>query len=156
MICFFWGGEHMTTTNTTVHHMSSTVSVQNSLAAKGVDSPTKITLVIDDEDDVLHTFERFFERIHKSGHYCNSAQQGIAYYKEHWQEIDCVFVDLVMPEMDGKTVLRTLQTLNPQVKVFLCSGYADEIFVENILQEGATGFVGKPFTLTEIQNCVAA
>ena len=45
--------------------------------------------------------------------------------------------DVVMPEMDGPTLLKELRRRNPGVKVIFVSGYAEEAFEKNLPEEGS-------------------
>ncbi len=46
--------------------------------------------------------------------------------------IDLVVSDVVMPEMDGPTLLRELRARKPDLKVVFVSGYAEEAFRKNL------------------------
>lgn len=71
--------------------------------------------------------------------------QAVALYREKWKSIDLVILDMVMPHMDGRTAFGMLQTINPEVKVLLSSGYSLNEHAQEILEQGATGFIQKPF-----------
>src|SRR5664280_2238409 len=47
-------------------------------------------------------------------------------------DVDLVVSDVVMPEMDGPTLLKELRRRNPNVKVIFVSGYAEEAFAKNL------------------------
>ena len=68
--------------------------------------------------------------------------------------VDLVVSDVVMPEMDGPTLLTELRRRDPDVKVIFVSGYAEEAFAKN-LPSGPAGkeqysFLPKPFTLKQL------
>ncbi len=66
-------------------------------------------------------------------------------------QIDLVVSDVVMPEMDGPTLLRELRKLNPGLKVIFVSGYAEDAFQKNLPVEGQQpAFLAKPFTLKQL------
>ena len=43
-------------------------------------------------------------------------------------QVDLVVSDVVMPEMDGPTLLRELRNRNPSLKIIFVSGYAEDAF----------------------------
>ena len=47
-------------------------------------------------------------------------------------KIDLVVSDVVMPEMDGPTLLRHLRERNPDIRIVFMSGYAEEAFRKNL------------------------
>jgi len=62
---------------------------------------------------------------------------------------------VVMPEMDGPTLLRELRVRNPNLKVIFVSGYAEDAFQKHVPPGGPVpGFLAKPFTLKQLVNAV--
>src|SRR5204862_6269992 len=51
-------------------------------------------------------------------------------------QVDLVVSDVVMPEMDGPTLLRELRRRNPTLKIIFVSGYAEEAFQKHLPAEG--------------------
>jgi two-component system, cell cycle sensor histidine kinase and response regulator CckA len=68
-------------------------------------------------------------------------------------EIDLVVSDVVMPEMDGPTLLKELRSRNPNLKMILVSGYAEDAFEKNP-EGGQFAFLSKPFTLKQLVAAV--
>ncbi len=68
----------------------------------------------------------------------------------HSGKVDLVVSDVVMPEMDGPTLLKELRRRDPGVKVIFVSGYAEEAFEKNLPDEGTYAFLPKPFTLKQL------
>jgi two-component system cell cycle sensor histidine kinase/response regulator CckA len=64
--------------------------------------------------------------------------------------VDLVVSDVVMPEMDGPTLLKELRARDPQVKVIFVSGYAEEAFSKNLPTGEQYAFLAKPFTLKQL------
>ena len=68
--------------------------------------------------------------------------------------IDLVVSDVVMPEMDGPTLLKEMRKANPQLKMIFVSGYAEEAFQKNLPPDGQYAFLPKPFTLKQLVAAV--
>jgi len=64
--------------------------------------------------------------------------------------VDLVVSDVVMPEMDGPTLLKELRSRNPNLKMILVSGYAEDAFEKNLPAGGQFMFLAKPFTLKQL------
>jgi two-component system, cell cycle sensor histidine kinase and response regulator CckA len=64
--------------------------------------------------------------------------------------VDLVVSDVVMPEMDGPTLLKELRRHNPEVKIIFVSGYAEEAFSKNLPSQEQYAFLAKPFTLKQL------
>jgi two-component system, cell cycle sensor histidine kinase and response regulator CckA len=69
--------------------------------------------------------------------------------------VDLVVSDVVMPEMDGPTLLQELRRRNPALKIIFVSGYAEDAFQKHFAADGEQFmFLAKPFTLKELVNAV--
>ena len=55
-----------------------------------------------------------------------------------------------MPEMDGVTAIRTLQRINPQVKIIAISGLSTSDKVNAAMINGAKLFLPKPYTCEDL------
>jgi two-component system cell cycle sensor histidine kinase/response regulator CckA len=68
--------------------------------------------------------------------------------------VDLIVSDVVMPEMDGPTLLKELRRRNPDLKIIFVSGYAEEAFEKNLSDGGQFAFLPKPFTLKQLVAAV--
>ncbi len=73
---------------------------------------------------------------------------------EHGADVDLVVSDVVMPEMDGPTLLKHLRKTNPQIKIIFVSGYAEEAFRNNLSEGETFTFLPKPFSLKKLAAAV--
>ncbi|AFY55506.1 PAS domain S-box [Rivularia sp. PCC 7116] len=76
--------------------------------------------------------------------------EAIALYAQHKNEISAVLMDMMMPEMDGVTAIRTLQRINPQVKIIAISGLSTSDKINAAMSNGAKLFLSKPYTSEEL------
>jgi two-component system cell cycle sensor histidine kinase/response regulator CckA len=68
--------------------------------------------------------------------------------------IDLIVSDVVMPEMDGPTMLGELRKRGITCKVIFVSGYAEDAFAKNLPAGEEFGFLPKPFTLKQLIEAV--
>ena len=68
--------------------------------------------------------------------------------------IDLVVSDVVMPEMDGPTLLKTMRGRNPDLKIIFVSGYAEDAFDKSLPENQQFAFLPKPFTLSQLVAAV--
>ncbi|MEP6838128.1 MAG: response regulator, partial [Bradyrhizobium sp.] len=64
--------------------------------------------------------------------------------------VDLVVSDVVMPEMDGPTLLREMRKRNPNLKIIFVSGYAEEAFDKSLPENEQFAFLPKPFALSAL------
>jgi len=109
-------------------------------------------LFVDDEEWVLDAGGQMLKHM---GYRCLTARNGreaLEVYKEHWEEIDIVVIDMIMPEMGGGETLERLRAINPAIKALLSSGYDMGGEVSEILACGCKGFIQKPFTMKQLSE----
>ena len=68
--------------------------------------------------------------------------------------VDLVVSDVMMPEMDGPTMLRELRSRHPNLKIIFMSGYAVDAFEKSLPDPGQFEFLPKPFTLKDLVTVV--
>jgi two-component system, cell cycle sensor histidine kinase and response regulator CckA len=76
--------------------------------------------------------------------------EAIEVLEKHDGKVDLVVSDVVMPEMDGPTLLRELRNRDPNMKIIFVSGYAEDAFQKHLPADGKFGFLPKPFTLKQL------
>ncbi|MDR3486734.1 MAG: response regulator [Bradyrhizobium sp.] len=68
--------------------------------------------------------------------------------------VDLVVSDVVMPEMDGPTLLKSMRGRNPDLKIIFVSGYAEDAFEKSLPENQQFAFLPKPFTLSQLVAAV--
>jgi two-component system cell cycle sensor histidine kinase/response regulator CckA len=64
--------------------------------------------------------------------------------------VDLVVSDVVMPEMDGPTLLRKMRARNPDLRIVFVSGYAEDAFAKSLEENEKFDFLAKPFALSAL------
>jgi CheY-like chemotaxis protein len=68
------------------------------------------------------------------------------------QDFDLVISDIRMPKMDGITLLKNIKEMVPQLPVVLITGFASSYPPQRALQEGADGYLAKPFRIEKMDE----
>ncbi len=107
-------------------------------------------LLVEDEDAV----RAFASRALASRGYhvleADSGETALRIYEENRDSIDLVLSDVVMPEMDGPTLLRELRRRGSKTRIVFISGYAEDAFEKNLEGQTDFAFLPKPFTLKQL------
>ncbi len=109
-------------------------------------SPT--LLVVDDDHSNLESLEGVFAR---EGYRVLLAAGGrVALETVRRHRVDVVLTDLMMPDMDGLDLLRSVKTVSPETEVILMTAYGTVARAVEAMKEGAYDFVTKPFKKIQI------
>jgi two-component system cell cycle sensor histidine kinase/response regulator CckA len=76
--------------------------------------------------------------------------EAIEMFEENNGAIDLVVSDVVMPEMDGPTLLKEMRARNADLKIIFVSGYAEEAFEKSLPENQQFAFLAKPFALSAL------
>ena len=115
--------------------------------------PRSRVLIVDDEQVVRRALQRILER---DGHQVTLAERGqeaIELYAARWRDLDVVVLDVTMPDIDGREVLRRMREVNPDVRAILSSGYTVES--DPSLSVAGTWVLEKPYTPDQVRVVIA-
>lgn len=111
-------------------------------------------LLVDDEDPLRNLGEQIFTKYGYKVIKAPNGEAAVKIYEEKRKDIDLILLDLIMPGMGGKKCLERLLQINPKAKVVIASGYSSEGSSQDLLKEGAKGFIGKPFNMKEMLQAI--
>ncbi len=117
-------------------------------------SGSATVLLVEDEDAVRMGGMRALTSRGYIVHEASSGVEALEVYHALEGKIDIVVSDVVMPEMDGPTLLGELRKLRPDIKFIFVSGYAEDAFARNLPADAKFGFLPKPFSLKQLATVV--
>lgn len=108
----------------------------------------ELILIVDDETLVQQVIRTLLEDFHYTTLIAQDGIEAISIYADRKQEIDVVLLDMMMPNMDGATTIRTIKRMNPEVKIIAASGLPAN--QTSALAAGANAFLAKPYTTEDL------
>jgi two-component system cell cycle sensor histidine kinase/response regulator CckA len=112
-------------------------------------------LLVEDEDPVRVFSARALRNKGYEVIEARSGEQALDHLAKYERDIDLLITDVVMPKMDGPTLIRRVRAVRPDIKVICISGYAEDRFRERIDAGGDTiYFLAKPFSLKQLAGKV--
>ncbi len=112
-------------------------------------------LLVDDEEMVRNVAAEMLTTLGYKVFTCVNGAEALEYYQQHWQEIDLVILDMIMPKMNGYDTFKGLRDVNPEVLAILATGYSTDGLAQTILAEGCKTVISKPFEYAELSTVVA-
>jgi two-component system cell cycle sensor histidine kinase/response regulator CckA len=80
----------------------------------------------------------------------SGGEEALEIVKNDKAKIDLIITDVVMPNMDGPTMVRHVKQIKPDLAVIFMSGYAEEAFRRNDQNSEGIHFLPKPFGLKQL------
>jgi two-component system, cell cycle sensor histidine kinase and response regulator CckA len=107
-------------------------------------------LLVEDEDIVRSFAVRALKRQGYEVLEASTGVEALEVMEKHDHQVDIVVSDVVMPEMDGPTLLKELRQRNPELKIIFVSGYPHEAFETSLDKHQHFAFLPKPFSLPQL------
>jgi len=112
-------------------------------------------LLVEDEAPLLQVARRMLEKRGYKVLTASTPGQAIQIARKHTGNIDLLMTDVVMPEMNGRDLAKSILSLYPRAKRLFMSGYtADVIAHQGVLDEGVC-FIQKPFSANDMAAMVS-
>ena len=107
-------------------------------------------LVVDDEPTIRETLQLFLQNLGidnaQTAHNGETALQEITHHR-----YDYVFVDLIMPDVNGMEVLKKITAYHQPTSVIIMTGYPSMEIVIDAMHNGASDFLVKPFQFQDVK-----
>lgn len=111
-------------------------------------------LVIDDETDVLKLVEFLLWNTEYELLKASDAERGLQIVRD--QQPAAVIVDIMMPRMDGFTVLQRIREIKPGMPVIIFTARSTRSDEKKAEELGANGFISKPFNRQKLLAALEA
>ena len=111
-------------------------------------------LVVDDEPDLEQLLrQKFRKKIREKQLQLIFTRNGVEALEmlKAEPDVDMVLTDILMPEMDGLTLLAQLHELHPMIKAVIISAYGDIDNIRTAMNKGAFDFLTKPINFQDLE-----
>ena len=109
-------------------------------------------LIIDDSAQIRDLLGRILEWLGYDVVTAVDGQEGSILLE--WAQYAAIFVDLVMPSLDGKAFIEHARSSGITCPIFVVSAYSYRWHPNEIKAVGATAYIPKPFSITEIEKLI--
>jgi signal transduction histidine kinase len=108
-----------------------------------MESASKKILIVDDSPELTELVGRFLEH---QGFQVSTALNGqMAIEKVMSESPEIVLLDLILPDIPGKEVLKKIKEINNDTAVIMMTGYGGEEVAVDLMKGGADDYLAKPF-----------
>ena len=115
----------------------------------------RTTVVIVDDNDIMRSLLRGILR-GETYEVVGEARNGVqAVDIADRLKPDLICLDVLMPEKNGLDALCEIKAANPDIEVVMITGNADADTVQQSIENGAGGFIIKPFNAARVLDTLA-
>jgi len=108
-------------------------------------------LAIDDEEEICRMITKWLCAEGHKVRFVLSGKKAIEQVRKEF--FDFIFLDIIMPGMSALDVLKIIKENSPKTKVIVMTGkLIDQILLDEFKQEGASGFLQKPFSIADVNE----
>ena len=107
----------------------------------------ELIYVVEDDEGVRELYDGAFEGLYETKMFENASEIFESFLRSR---PDLVILDIMLPDMDGYTILSKLREIDEKIPVIIVSARSDEISAVKGLNKGADDYMSKPFSVLEL------
>ena len=109
-------------------------------------------MIIDDENVVRELVSDMVGSLGYDVIDFSDPKKAIDYYRLNYETISLVFLDMIMPGLNGRETFFLLKKINRDVRSVILSGFSLNEDIEKILEEGCYAYIKKPIKIDELEK----
>jgi YesN/AraC family two-component response regulator len=107
-------------------------------------------LIVDDEKNIVHILSELVKKWGYNPIQAGSGKEALEKFKD--MPVDLVITDMVMPEMDGLSLINKITEIRPNTMILMLTGYPTFDSAVQSIKAGAFDFLAKPINSDELKH----
>ena len=103
--------------------------------------------IVEDDEGIREVYDGAFDGLYD---FCQFEYAKDFFEKFRIKKPDLIILDIMLPDMDGYTILTKIREVDEKVPVIIVSAKSDEISFVKGLNKGADDYMSKPFSVLEL------
>lgn len=110
-------------------------------------------LVVDDNPTMREIAQSILQESGYTVYQVQSGEEAMQFCEK--QKVDLILLDMLMPPgMNGRQTFTAIRKIHPEQKALLISGYSEDVEVQKALAEGCSGFIKKPYSMSQLSRLI--
>ena len=135
-------------------HVGEAAKIQGKSTVEIPSGLGETILVVEDDLSVLKFAHKILDELGYSVLIASAPSEALGLAEEHAGKIHLLITDVIMPEMNGRDLANSLQSLCPELKCVFMSGYTRDVIARHGVLDEGIGFLQKPFSKRDLANAV--
>ena len=111
-------------------------------------------VIVDDELHEIKQIEKLINRITDRLEVVRFTNSVVALNYITKNETDIVVTDIRMPNMDGISLIKSINKINPEIKIIILSGYAEFDYAKQAMSCGVKYYLEKPVSKAQLADAL--
>jgi len=111
-------------------------------------------LLVEDQSDILQLCRTMLEQQGYTVLTASTPQEAIELAWKKRENIDLLVTDVIMPEMNGSDLFKTIEPICPRLHVLYMSGFTADYIGKHLAGDKQANFIEKPFSLRALTTIV--
>ena len=107
----------------------------------------ELIYIVEDDEGLRELYEGAFDGVYRTMLFENGKDFFCQFEKSR---PDLIILDIMLPDMDGYTILTKIREIDEKIPVIIVSAKSDEISAVKGLNKGADDYITKPFSVLEL------
>ena len=116
----------------------------------------QLILIADDEEVVRKTPSKMLTSLNYRVLMATNGKEAIKIFEQQSEEIDLIILDLVMPEISGRTAFERIKEIDDKAKVIITSGFLGEEAMGEAIHGDDVAFLKKPYRQQNLNQLIAS
>ncbi len=112
-------------------------------------------LIVEDEEAIRTALHRILTDLGYTVYTAEDGLSGVELFRKEHGNIDLVILDIVMPVKGGLETLQEIMEIDTETIVYMTSGYVTGVNIDDWISKGASGFISKPVTVSDLNSIVS-
>lgn len=122
---------------------------------ESLESGSGTILLVDDEELILESSQLMLEELGYRVITAETGDKALEVFEKFRPSIRVVMTDLMMPGMDGGTLIRRLRAIEPKLAVVAVTGLLSGDAVDELQEIGVSQIIAKPYRMREVEHALA-
>jgi two-component system, cell cycle sensor histidine kinase and response regulator CckA len=114
----------------------------------------ELVLLVEDEPIILYVGREMLEELGYKVFTAETPGEALRLATEYATEIKLLITDVVMPEMNGRDLAKSMQDIIPGLKCLFTSGYTANVIAHHGVLDEDVHFIQKPFSMHDLADKV--
>lgn len=127
---------------------------RSTAAAKMMKGHNELILLVDDEEMVRRVTKMTLEKNHYRVIEAKDGPEALALFAQQMDTTQLILTDMMLPHMDGVTLVRTIKKMKPNVPIIVSTGQGEQTSASELQSLGVKNMLPKPYDTERLLGAV--